>query len=163
MKICYICHPISGDVTGNIAKLKRIIRDESLKDNQVLPFAPYLVDLLTLHDDRPEERALGISHNTEIFTRKLIDEVWLYGEKISSGMWHEIKLAWSFGIPVMAKTEATSQAYDPVYIEFMEYADWIGDEREKLKTLSFLRNRSSVSNSATGPVLTFTPDNHAHH
>jgi hypothetical protein len=107
MVVAYIAHPISGDIEGNIRKVKAILREINLTEPEVVPFAPYLVDLGVLDDSIPEERARGIKNDHEFFNRKFIDEIWLYGDRISSGMWEEIKLADKLAVKVVPKTQAT--------------------------------------------------------
>lgn len=104
MKVIYIAHPISGDVKGNLEKIRLIARTINLTEPDVVPFAPYWFDCHVLDDNSPEERARGIKNDTEFFHRGTIDEVWLYGDRISNGMAEEIKLAESLSIPVIHKT-----------------------------------------------------------
>lgn len=104
MKIVYIAHPISGDVQGNLDKIKGIIREINLTRQDIVPFAPYFIDCHCLNDFDAMERRRGIKNNTAYFTKGVIDEVWLYGHKISEGMEHEIALAESLDIPVIDKT-----------------------------------------------------------
>ncbi len=120
MKIAYIAHPISGDIKGNIEKIKAIVREINLTELDVVPFAPYIVDCESLNDDITAERERGIKNDIELFNRKFIDEVRLYGGRISNGMKAEIKLAKTLGIPVVAKTlllsrEMEEQPLSPYY------------------------------------------------
>jgi len=101
-KIIYIAHPIGGDVVENIKKVLSIVRDLSI-ENEVIPFAPYIVDVQALDDSNPIERGIGFTHNMAMFERGIIDEVWIYGGRISNGMATEIKWAEIFGIPVIQK------------------------------------------------------------
>jgi len=55
MRICYIAHPISGDVKGNIKKVIKIVREINLAHPDVVPFVPYLSDLYALDDNNPDE------------------------------------------------------------------------------------------------------------
>lgn len=103
MKIVYIAHPISGDIAGNLEKIQQIVRQINLQYSDVVPFAPYWVDCHALDDNDPEERKRGIANDQEFFLRKVIDEVWLFGDRISAGMLSEIELATSLGIPVVNK------------------------------------------------------------
>lgn len=103
MKIVYIAHPISGDIAGNLEKIRQIVRQINLQYSDVVPFAPYWVDCHALDDNDPEERKRGIANGQEFFLRKVIDEVWLFGDRISGGMQAEIDLANSLGIPVVNK------------------------------------------------------------
>jgi hypothetical protein len=107
MKVVYICHAISGDVQGNLEKIKNIVREINLTEEDVVPFAPYWLDCHALDDSIPEERERGIKNDHELFNRGFIDELWLYGDKISAGMWAEIRLAQSKKIKVVCKTPET--------------------------------------------------------
>lgn len=109
MKIVYIAHPISGDIAGNLEKVRKIVRDINLNVPDVTPFAHYFVDCHALDDDNPNERQIGINNDITFFNAGFISEVWLYGDKISTGMSHEIALASSLGIPVVSKSEGTKQ------------------------------------------------------
>ncbi len=101
MFIAYIAHPIGGDVKGNMALVEercgRIFKDRP----EVIPVAPYLMALKFLDDGNPADRLRGVSMNREFFSRRLIDELWLFGPKISSGMWEEVLWARKYGIPVI--------------------------------------------------------------
>ena len=102
MKIVYIAHPISGDIKGNLEKIRLIVRELNLNDPDIVPFAPYWLDCHALNDDVPEERERGIRNDEEFFVRGVIDELWLFGPRISTGMSHEITKAINCGIPVIA-------------------------------------------------------------
>ncbi len=108
-KTVYPAHPIGGDVAGNLLKIKAIVRELHL-GGTVQPVAPYIADCDGILDDNvPGERALGIASGHEYFLRGMIDQVWLYGPKISTGMHHEVLFAWDLGIPVIAKTSETTR------------------------------------------------------
>ena len=107
MKIVYICHPVSGDVMGNIEKIMKIIRDINLSREDVVPFAPYLGDLLSLDDNKPEERDRGIVNDIAILKSGIVNELWVYGPKISGGMRAEIDLAIDLEIPVVVMDPST--------------------------------------------------------
>lgn len=111
MKIVYIAHPIGGDVANNINKIYAIIREINLTNNDVVPFAHYLVDCECLDDDVPEERERGIKNDMELFSRKFIDELWLYGDRISNGMIAEIGVCEQLNIPVVFKSKALIEKY----------------------------------------------------
>jgi hypothetical protein len=97
-KLVYISHQVSGDVEKNIKSILKICK--KIHTTDIIPFAPYLVVLQYLNDDISEERELGIESNREFFARKIIDELWLCGSKISSGMKWEIGLARDNKIPI---------------------------------------------------------------
>lgn len=104
MIVAYIAHPISGDIQGNLDKIRGIVRSVNLLEPDVVPFAHYWLDCHALDDNNPEERARGIKNDIVLMRRGFIDEVRLYGDKISSGMLAEVKLAQALGIPVRAMT-----------------------------------------------------------
>jgi hypothetical protein len=107
-KTVFIAHPISGDIEGNRKRVLAIC--ERVHSREIIPVAPYLVSLQYLDDSLVEDRVLGIDANLECFHRRYIDELWLFGDRISSGMKEEIKLALECGIPIVPKTKATRQA-----------------------------------------------------
>lgn len=107
MKIVYIAHPISGNIKNNLENIRQIVRQLNLKRDDIVPFAPYWLDCHALDDTKPKERARGIKNDKTFFNKGVIDEVWLYDNKISSGMKAEIKLANSLNIPVKAMTKKT--------------------------------------------------------
>lgn len=109
-KTVFIGRPISGDVKGNSQKVLEICRDVHTKD--IIPVAPYLVSLEYLDDDVTEDRELGIEANHECFRRGYVDELWLFGEKISEGMKGEIALARELGIPIIPKTPGTKRDFE---------------------------------------------------
>ena len=47
--------------------------------------------------------------NLICFQRGFVDELWLYGDKISEGMKREIAIAQELKIPVVAKSEGTEK------------------------------------------------------
>ena len=104
-KTVFIGHPISGDVRGNVTKVLKIC--EEVHSQDVIPVAPYLVSLQYLDDGVIDDRRLGMEANHECFRRRYVDELWLFGDKISSGMHEEVLLAREFGIRIVARTEGT--------------------------------------------------------
>ena len=104
MKVVYIAHPISGDIEGNLSKIRDIVRAIALHQPDIVPFVPYYVDIVSLDDNDPVQRKRGISNDIELFKRKVMDEVWLFGDKLSKGMKAEVELAFSLGIPVIIKS-----------------------------------------------------------
>lgn len=101
MKIVYIAHPIGGDVYGNVNKVLSIIRTLNTSRKDIVPFAPYIVDVMALDDSDPEQRSRGFMNNEALFRSGVIKEVWLYGGRISSGMQQEIYWADELGIEVI--------------------------------------------------------------
>ena len=105
VKTVFIGHPIGGDIRGNVEKVLKICEEMHTKD--VVPVAPYLVSLQYLDDNIIEDRELGMEANHECFRRRYVDELWLFGDRISLGMRKEISLAKEMRIPVLPKTEGT--------------------------------------------------------
>jgi hypothetical protein len=97
-KLIYISHPLSGDIAKNIKDILKICK--KIHTAKIIPFAPYLVAANYLKDHVSRERKLGMRANVECFNRRVMDEVWLCGNKISKGMQEEIKLAKKHKIPV---------------------------------------------------------------
>ena len=111
MKICFISHPVSGDVSGNIKKIIAIARHINLTEPDVVPFVPYLIDLYSLDDNEPKERVRGLKNGLELFINCRINEVRLYGNNISEGMKEEIELSRFYGIPVRPMTPETKAMF----------------------------------------------------
>jgi hypothetical protein len=107
MKIAYICHPIGGNTAKNIQKVTKIVRDINLTMPDVVPFAPYIADVLALDDDDPEERDRGLQNCTEILKSGMVNELWIYGKRISPGMQTEIHLAYVMEIPILVMDPQT--------------------------------------------------------
>lgn len=107
MKIVYIAHPIGGDVKMNVYRITQIVRKINLTMPDVVPFAPYVVDVLAMDDNKSEERDRGIRNDTAILKSGLVDELWVYGEKISAGMQNEMCLAHYLNIPIVLMDPAT--------------------------------------------------------
>lgn len=107
MRIIYIAHPIGGDIKNNLEKIRQIVRKLNLEREDIVPFVPYWLDCHALDDNVPAERVRGIKNDKALFDRGFIDEVWLYGDRISEGMKNEILMAKELGINVVAKTEQT--------------------------------------------------------
>lgn len=105
-KIVYIAHPVGESVKENLLELSRIYKILSIEDS-VVPFIPYYATVTSLDDKDPKLRSIGFNHNLEIFKTGIIDEVWLYGVKISVGMQKEINWAKELCIPVISKSNGT--------------------------------------------------------
>jgi hypothetical protein len=79
-----------------------------------VPFAPYYLDVCCLDDNNPAERQRGMDNDAALFERGFIDELHLYGDRISEGMKIEILLALHTGIPVIASN-------DELYAELQQF------------------------------------------
>ena len=105
MKIVYIAHPIGGNVTENLCKIRDIIREINIHNPGVVPFVPYFADAMSMDDSIPAERSRAIKNNMELLNRKgVVDEIWLYGHTITKGMRQEVETAIMNKIPVVASS-----------------------------------------------------------
>lgn len=107
MRIIYIAHPIGGDIEGNLKKINDIVNYLNSISDDIVPFVPYYADCVACDDNDPEQRNRCILNDREHFIRRNFDELWLYGDKVSSVMKAEIELAIECNIPIQAKTQAT--------------------------------------------------------
>ena len=101
MKIAYIAHKVGDDVKGNVDKILALVRDINLTEPNTIPFAPYISDVMALNDEAPSERERGFKNNKHYFQKGIVDELRLYGPKVSAGMIEEIKWARLYGIPIV--------------------------------------------------------------
>lgn len=102
-KIVFIAHPVAGDIEKNLADLYRIIRKINFDMPDIIPFAPYVADVLAMGDEEHEGRRRGMLNGTAILESGIIEEIWLTGDRISLGMDYEIEQANVIGIPVVNK------------------------------------------------------------
>lgn len=101
MKIVYIAHPISGDIKGNLEKIRLLVRHINLTQLDIVPFAPYWLDCHALNDNIPQERERGIKNDTTLLQAGFINELWLCGDRLSNGMIAEKNIADRLGIKVV--------------------------------------------------------------
>ena len=101
MKVVYIAHPIGGDIKKNLEEVRQIGRKINIEEPNVIPFAHYFFDCYSLDDNVPEERERGIKNDIALFKMGFIDELRLYGNRISSGMKAEMELAKMLNIPIV--------------------------------------------------------------
>lgn len=97
--LVYICSPYAGDVEINAANARKYSR--FAVENMAIPFAPHF--LMPQYMDEGTERELALRMGF-IFLSKC-EQVWVYGERISSVMAYEIKKAANMGKRVRYFTE----------------------------------------------------------
>lgn len=107
-KLVYIASPYAGDIEGNTQFAVACCRD-AIRQGYT-PIAPHLLYPQMLDDEVPEERMLALMLGRNLLAA--CDEVWVCGERISSGMEGEIEHARSLDIPIryikeIAKREET--------------------------------------------------------
>lgn len=95
-KVVFICSPYAGDIELNIDRARRYGRFAITKNT--VPFIPHLLYPQLLDEDDLDERNLGISMGIRILS--LCNEMWVFGDRISSGMAKEIAKAKSLKIPI---------------------------------------------------------------
>lgn len=100
-KRIFICHPIKGDIPGNVKKVCDIIKHIATTQPDTVPIAPYITYLQALDDNDPRQRAIGLSYCLSYIDPRHIDELHVYGDTISEGMLGEIKKAERLKIPVV--------------------------------------------------------------
>lgn len=103
MKLCYLAHPIGGDVPGNVAKVKALLADLTKRFYPSRIFsAPYLNSLEFLDDSNVRDKDIGFAINKAYFNKGAFDEIWLCGDRISNGMMVEIGWAKERGVKIIA-------------------------------------------------------------
>ena len=96
MKLIFIASPYAGDIQKNIEYAKEACRYVLNEGNAF--FCPHLIYPQILDDSNPEERKLAINMGKEFLSK--CDELWVFGNHISHGMFEEIEFAREKRIPV---------------------------------------------------------------
>ena len=92
----FISSPFAGDVQRNIKNARRYCA--FAVRSGYIPFAPHLFYPQFLSDGNTEQRELGLFMGMVFLDS--CKEVWVFGERISSGMQREIDRARERGIPI---------------------------------------------------------------
>lgn len=87
--IVYICSPYAGEIEKNVESARKYSRFAVNKG--YIPIAPHLLFPQFLDDDNPKERSLGLFFGNALMSK--CSEVWVFGDRISSGMDEEIRRA----------------------------------------------------------------------
>lgn len=95
-KMVFICSPFGGDVETNTLRAKRYGR--FAVNQKVTPIIPHLMYPQFLNEHDIHERQIGLDMGLVLLSK--CQEMWVFGEYISSGMSVEIKLACQLNIPV---------------------------------------------------------------
>jgi hypothetical protein len=96
MKLIYVASPYAGDIERNTEFAKEACR--FVMDEGHAFFAPHLLYPQVLDEDDPAGRELGLAMGRTVL--EWCDEVWVFGDTISSGMQAEIELAQDLELPV---------------------------------------------------------------
>lgn len=103
--LVYICSPFSGDVEVNIENARRYSR--FAVDSGCIPITPHLFFPQFMRDDDPKERNLAIFMDIVLLTK--CAELWVFGERISTGMSLEIEKAKRRGMPIRYFTDSCKE------------------------------------------------------
>lgn len=87
--IVYICSPYAGDIENNIKSAQKYSRFAVNKG--YIPIAPHLLLPQFMNDNIPRERELAMFFGNVLMSK--CSEVWVCGDKVSSGMKTEIERA----------------------------------------------------------------------
>ena len=99
-KIVFICSPFAGDVEGNAMRARRYGR--FAVSEKVIPIIPHLMYPQFLEEGDPEERKLGMEMGLVLLSK--CQELWVFGNHLSSGMTVEVNKAKSWKIPIRTFT-----------------------------------------------------------
>lgn len=114
-RIAYIAHPIGGNVEENLKSLRAVIYNINKYEKDTVPFCPYYADVVSLDDNDPLQRARGIANDVAILTRPgMVDELRLYGDRISAGMKEEAAIARAMGIPIICGSQKLYLEYESI-------------------------------------------------
>lgn len=104
MKRVFVCSPLRAitqlDMECNIMKARLYCR--AVANLGHLPLAPHVYFTQFLDDRLDSHREMGLDMGLELL--KDCDEIWVFGEKITSGMEKEIKFAERLKIPVVQRS-----------------------------------------------------------
>lgn len=87
--LVYICSPYAGDTVENVKNARRYSRFAF--EQNTIPIAAHLLFPQFMNDENPMEREAAIHFNYVLLGK--CDELWVFGNTISSGMAHEIEVA----------------------------------------------------------------------
>jgi hypothetical protein len=96
LPLVYVASPYSGNVEFNRLRARGYCRFAVSKGN--IPLAPHLHYPQFMDDADAEQRALGLRFALILLGK--CDELWVFGEKVTSGMSAEIAKAKRRGIPI---------------------------------------------------------------
>ena len=87
--LVYICSPFSGKVKKNKRNARKYCR--FALEQHTIPFAPHLLFPQFMDDNSSEERQLAMFMNMIMLGH--CEELWVFGDRISTGMKQEIRKA----------------------------------------------------------------------
>lgn len=96
-KRIYVCSALRGDAEQNMENARIYCRYVA-KEFGAIPVAPHIYFTQFLDDGIAEERAFGLRAGLSLLSG--CDELWYFGDSITSGMTQEICFALEHEIPV---------------------------------------------------------------
>ena len=111
--LVYICSPYAGDVETNVSNARRYCR--FAVDSGCIPIAPHLLYPQFMDDTDEQERKLGLFFGNVLMDRWA--EVWVFGDRISTGMDAEIKRSRRKGYRLRWFTSDCREKSSPVSLE----------------------------------------------
>ena len=103
--VVYICSPLSGDVKHNQEKARSYCR--FAVDSGYIPIAPHIYFTQFMNDDSRKERDLALFMDIVLLTK--CAELWVFGNKVTSGMSIEIAKAKRKGQTIRYFTESCKE------------------------------------------------------
>lgn len=94
--LVFICSPLAGDIEGNLENVRRYSKF-AVREGAI-PFAPHLLYPQILDEEDKSQRNLGIFFGLVVMGK--CDQLWVFGDHISSGMNVEIMKAKKRGMPI---------------------------------------------------------------
>jgi hypothetical protein len=94
--LVYICSPFAGDIPRNTEAARQYCKFAVRQG--MIPFAPHLLYPQFMSDSDPAQRELALLFGVVWLCK--MDELWVFGEAISSGMKREILAAKKRGITI---------------------------------------------------------------
>ena len=101
LPLVYICSPLAGDIDGNMEKARHYCK--FAVRNGAIPLAPHLLFPQFLDDGKPAERAIGMFMGMVLLGK--CEQLWVFGNTISTGMAAEIERAEKRDMPIRYFTE----------------------------------------------------------
>lgn len=105
-RVVYICSPCRPRFAGDMGReeLQENLRNAeayclAAAHSHAIPIAPHLLFTRFLDEMTPSDRNLGREMGMELLKR--CDEVWVFGERVTEGMWDEIAAAKRMGKPIV--------------------------------------------------------------
>lgn len=105
--LIYVCSPYAGEIEANVAAARRYSRFAVMRG--AIPVTPHLLYPQFMDDGNPDERALALK-----FGQILLDkcqELWSFGEHVSSGMEAEIARAKRRGMEIRHFTDDLKEVH----------------------------------------------------